>query len=222
MHNHSYFLKFCIWSKSIKQHNKYSINNSAHVVFKSNRLSIARIAFKHFICQAWFWIHPSICFCKKYYLVRSKIWKNDWTPVLLPIDSSKLFFIILVWLLFVLFWSLLRKHLFRWTLFISDLYVKMLNYICIFRKFSQTNADYPKHIAEWVFINIFSMFAMISIANDVINLDEYFVTSSLSLIMILAFLVYLYRTKFEMFSLKFITEMEIEYQLIYENNLFKL
>ena len=66
------------------------------------------------------------------------------------------------------------------------------------------------------------MFAMISITNDVINLDEYFVTSSLSLIMILVFLVYLYKTKFEMFSLKFITEMEIEYQLIYENNLFKL
>ena len=66
------------------------------------------------------------------------------------------------------------------------------------------------------------MFAMISITNDVINLDEYFVTSSLSLIMILVFLVYLYRTKFEMFSLKFIIEMEIEYQLIYENNLLKL
>ena len=71
-------------------------------------------------------------------------------------------------------------------------------------------------------MNIFSMFTIISITNDVINLVEYFVTSSLSLIMILIFLIYLYRTKFEMFSLKFITEMDIEYQLIYENNLFKL
>ena len=136
--------------------------------------------------------------------------------------AQNYFFIVLVWLLSVLFWSLLRKHLFRWTLFIADLYVKVQNFICIFWKFSQPNADYPKHIAEWMFINIFSMFAIISLTNDVINLDEYFITSSLSLIMILVFLVYLYRTKFEMFSLKFITEMEIEYQLIYENNLFKL
>ena len=98
----------------------------------------------------------------------------------------------------------------------------MQNYICIFRKFSQPYADFPKHIAEWMFTNIFSMLAMISITNDDINLVEYFITSSLSLEMVFVFLVYLYRTKCEMFSLKFITEMEIEYQLIYENNLFKL
>ena len=84
------------------------------------------------------------------------------------------------------------------------------------------NAEYPKHIVEWVFINIICMFAMISITNDVINLVEYFVTSSLSLIMILVFLVYLYKTKFEMFSLKFIIEMEIEYRLTCESSLFKL
>ena len=139
-------------------------------------------------------------------MVRGKIWKNDWDPVLLPIDSSELLFIVLVWLLFVLFWWLLCKYLVKWRLFITDHYLKIRNVIWVLNKSYDLNAEYPKHIVEWVFINIICMFAMISITNDVINLVEYFVTSSLSLAMILLFLVYLYRTKFKMFSLKFIIE----------------
>ena len=131
------------------------------------------------------------------------------------------YFFVLIFMSFVFVLLYITKHIDKWQKFITNKFIKMLDAIWIF-KTNQQNINLPKHFAEWIFINIMWMFATISIINDIITFTDNVVTSLLSLAMASVFAMYLYRTKFKMFSLQFITEMEVEYRLVHENNLFKM
>ena len=138
-------------------------------------------------------------------------------------STAQNYFFLLVSSLFVFIWWKVINHFGKLRNFIADRYIKIINAIKIFRK----NKPQPKEkrlnrILEWIFINIISLFAAISMINDIFNIADNIISSSLSLVLISVFLVYLYRTKFEILNPKFLIENQSEYQLVCENNLFKL
>ena len=131
------------------------------------------------------------------------------------------YFFVLMFLLSAFIVLYIIKHFSKWQNFIEIHLQDISNTIWIFRK-NQQNTNLPKHAAEWMFINIMWMFVTISIINDTIALTDNVVTSLLSLTIVFVFAVYLYKTRFKIFRLKFITEMEVEYRYVHETNLFKM
>ena len=106
--------------------------------------------------------------------------------------------------------------------FLSKIFDKVKNAaqkVTNFRNNRHTNQAKPEHIIEWWGVHLFFKFTSISIISDIVNLVDHPFLSFCSILLIIIFWAYLFKTKFEILKISFIKEMEQEYSDVDKDSL---
>ena len=125
------------------------------------------------------------------------------------------FFLVLLSSMFLFWWVwLIELYKFeKFKAFFESLKLDTSKIICTL----QTNINNPKHVVKWCWVHLLSQFVLISVTYDILNMYDHMICSFVTYIGLIWLLVYLWYTRFEILSLKFIKEMEPEYEQIDKN-----
>ena len=122
------------------------------------------------------------------------------------------FFLVLLSSMFLFWWVwLIELYKFqKFKAFFDSIKLDASKIICTL----QTKLYNPKHFIKWCWVHLLSQFILINVSYDILNMYDHMICSFVTYIGLIWILVYLWYTRFEILSLKFIKEMEPEYEQI--------